>query len=356
MFDSGSYFFIIISLSGGLLALLSAVGIFVSLIIQRRVERLQDILEELLDLSYANEFNTSTKIQNLIYKYQMQYNLPVKPIKSVLAYITLTIVFTILFWAWLLFLIFKPPFKWNSLVYLFPMVAITAIMIFYRHLIKSAVNPIGHHMFKSIIPAPRFLRSIAFLSSHINVAAANIISQARPLPVIREKAPNVRSVVLKEEIPFDDYHYYFSLYHEEEIFFIGFGHMKIDLDDDPITGKPRPTARNLNIPLGELDLNSNKNILEAVFLVFPKGEKYPVQFKFILEKESRVYCAPQPPAVSLNHLITYCFDNNHLRIISNQAGRIFSFIPKIIPADSTRWYKTSMQDHPLKENSIPYED
>jgi hypothetical protein len=356
VFDSSSYFFIIISLSGGLLALLSAVGIFVSLIIQRRVERLQDILEEFLDLSYSNEINISIKVQNLIYKYQMQYNLPVKPIKTVIAYITLTIVSAIFLWSWLLLIIFEPPFKWHSLIHLWPLFAIIAIMIFYRHLIRSAINPVGNHMFKSIIPAPRFLRSIAFLSGHVNVDVTNIISQARPLPVIREKAPNSMSVVLKEEIPFDDYHYYFSLYHEEEVFFISFGHMKIDLDDDPITGKPRPTARNLNIPLGELELNSNNNFFEAVFLVFPKGEKYPIQFKFILKKEGRVYCAPQPPAVSLNHLITYCFDHNNLRIISNQAGKIFSLIPEIIPADSMRRYTTSQHNEPVEETGPPYED
>jgi hypothetical protein len=65
MFVLNSYFFIILNITSGLLSLLGAVGIFISLIIQRRVGQLQDIIEELLDLSYEEGTNNTVKIQIL---------------------------------------------------------------------------------------------------------------------------------------------------------------------------------------------------------------------------------------------------------------------------------------------------
>ena len=46
MLQKEQYLFIIISIGTGLLSLLGSVGIFISLIVQRKVERLQAILEE----------------------------------------------------------------------------------------------------------------------------------------------------------------------------------------------------------------------------------------------------------------------------------------------------------------------
>ena len=69
MFELQSYLRVILSICGGLLTLLGSVGIFVSLTVQRRVERLQDILEEFMDLSYQSEINLTGKMFKLIEKY-----------------------------------------------------------------------------------------------------------------------------------------------------------------------------------------------------------------------------------------------------------------------------------------------
>lgn len=357
MFNANSYFFVILNVISGLLTLLGAVGIFVSLIIQRRVERLQDILEELLDLSYSEEKNTTVKIQNLIYKYQMQYSLPAQPIKTVLTYITLTVFFVILFWVWLLFLTFQGPFKAISFIYLLPMFCVSAVMVFYRQLVKSTINPVGNSLFDSIIPAPRYLRSIAFLSGYVNVAVSTIILQSRPLPVLRQKE-NSWSVVLKEEIPIDDYHYYCSVYLEDQVYFTGYGHIVIELDDDEITGKPRPTARNLNIPLGNMDIPENLSNLEARLLIFPKGEKHPAEFRYELSKDSNVYCSSGTPDFLFNHLITYCCaGNNSVKILINRdEEKSLSLLPGEITGKGNRHYISGSRKDLLNADSSPFED
>ena len=322
MFQFNNYFFVVLNITSGLLSLLGAVGIFVSLIIQRRVGQLQDIIEELLDLSYEEDTNNTVKIQNLIYKYQMQYILPAEPIKIVLHYINISIALEILFWSWLLFLVYKSPFQWEILIYLWPMFAILFVMIFYRQLIKSTINPVDskNRMFNSIIPSPRYLRSIAFLSSHVNVSVKTMIQQARPTPVLRQKTPDLWEVTLKEELPLDDYHYFLVLTDGREVSFFAYGHLLIELDGDPITGKPRPTARNLNIPLGEIAKNLCFTKPEVSFLIFPKGEKHPIEFNYSLKPVDTVYFAPGQPGISTNHLITYNFGrNNTLNILANNS-------------------------------------
>lgn len=320
MFEISSYMFIVLNITSGLLSLLGAVGIFISLIIQRRVGQLQDIIEELLDLSYDDGNNNTVKIQNLIYKYQMQYILPAKPIKIVIHYINISIALEVLFWAWLLYLIYTEPVQWRIFIYLWPMFAILFVMIFYRQLIKCTINPVGNknQMFNTIIPSPRYLRSIAFLSSYVNVSVKTMIQQARPTPVLRQKSPEKWEVILKEELPLDDYHYFFALTDGENLPFFSYGHIIIELDGDPITGKPRPTARNLNICLGEITKNLRLSKPEVSFLIFPKGEKHPIEFTYSMEKVDTVYFAPGAPDVTINHLITYNFvGKNTLNILEN---------------------------------------
>ncbi|ATW23492.1 hypothetical protein [Candidatus Formimonas warabiya] len=358
MFELSNYFFIIMNLASGLLSLLGAVGIFISLIIQRRVSQLQDILEELLDLSYDEGTNNTVKIQNLIYKYQMQYMLPVKPIKTVISYINLNIALEVLFWIWLLYLTYRSPFQWDSLIYLWPMAAILAVMIFYRQLIKSTINPVDNHMFNSIIPSPRYLRSIAFLSSYVNVSVGTIIRQARPTPALRKKGPASWHVILKEELPFDDYHYYFCLTDQEQVYFSAFGHILIELDADPITGKPRPTARNLNIPLGEITQDQPFFKPEASLLIFPKGEKHPMEFSYDLEQASNVYYALGSPRVSVNHLITYNFEEkNTLNILSTEAKeKKLEALPAKINSGGSRWYCVDGERELVEAEIKPYID
>ncbi|MCR6546691.1 hypothetical protein [Dehalobacterium formicoaceticum] len=357
MFELNSYFFILLNITSGLLSLLGAVGIFISLIIQRRVSRLQDIIEEILDLSYEESANTTVKIQNLIYKYQMQYIFPAKPIKTVIHYININIAFQLLFWSWLLYLIFRGPFNWVSLIYLWPLFAMLFVMLFYRKLIKCTLNPVDNRLFNSFIPPPRYLRSIAFLSSYVNVAVKTIMQQARPTPVLRQKSPDSWEVLLKEELPLDDYHYYFVLKDRSGILFDAYGHVLIELDQDPITGKPRPTARNLNIPLGIIEKKLQLVQPQAYFFVFPKGEKNPITFTYLLEKIDTVYFVPTTPEVSTNHFITYHFcGENTLQILTNEAtDDIAKFLPEKIPAHGMRRYQEQGGQEQVIE-SKPYID
>ncbi|MEL7564062.1 MAG: hypothetical protein AAGU27_04195 [Dehalobacterium sp.] len=348
MFVLNSYFFIILNITSGLLSLLGAVGIFISLIIQRRVGQLQDIIEELLDLSYEEGTNNTVKIQNLIYKYQMQYILPVKPIKTVIHYININIALQVLFWSWLLYLNFRSPIRWESLIYLWPVFAMLFVMIFYRQLIKSTINPVDNQMFNSIIPSPRYLRSIAFLSSYINVSVRTMIQQSRPTPVLRQKAPDNWEVILKEELPLDDYHYFFILSDEDKVPFWSYGHILIELDADPITGKPRPTARNLNIPLGEIAKDLRLLKPEVSFLIFPKGEKHPIQFFYSLKQVDSVYFAPGSPEITTNHLITYNFmGKNTLNVLINDATdeKMKLLPPKISAKGLRQYYCGNKKDH-----------
>lgn len=98
MIDTQQYLFIIISISAGLLSLLGSVGIFISLIIQRKVERLQDILEELIDQSYAEGQNLTGTIYRLVQKYQMHYLLPDRTTKTIIHYVDATIALVTAIW------------------------------------------------------------------------------------------------------------------------------------------------------------------------------------------------------------------------------------------------------------------
>lgn len=358
MFESSSYLFIILNCSAGLLALLGSVGIFVSLVIQRRVERLQDIIEELLDLSYDEGKNMTVQIQNLIFKYQMQYNLPTHPIRTVMIFINMTITLVIIFWVWLLFSTYRPPFKLVSVIYILPMFGVSAGMIFFRHLIKNTLNPVGNNLFNTIIPAPRFLRSIAFLSSRVNVPAGAIIEQARPIPVLRSTDKNTWEVILKQELPLDDYHYYFCLYRDDEIFFIGSGHVLVEPEISQETEKPYPMARNLNIPLGKTSGPLPRKNLEAIFMVFPKGENHPVEFAFNLFLEDSVFYSTRSPAKSVNYLVSYRFQKKGIdMLVKDQSSqKRYSFLPQKMSLDGSRWFFPQPGCQPEPVEKKPYTD
>lgn len=212
-------------------------------------------------------------------------------------------------------------------------------------------------MFNSIIPSPRYLRSIAFLSSYINVSVKTIIQQARPAPVLREQSPNTWEVTLKEELPFDDYHYFFTLTDENKVSFWSYGHILIELAADPITGKPRPTARNLNIPLGEITNNLRLLKPEVILLIFPKGEKHPIQFHYLLKQVDSAYFAPGSPEITTNHLILYNFiGKNTLNILLNDAtDENLKILPQKINAKGLRRYYDGHQKEQIVEIK-PYID
>ncbi len=330
MFASASYIFILLNITAGLLTLLGSVGIFVSLVIQRRVERLQDILEELTDQSYREDLNLSAKIFNLIEKYQMQYLLPDRPSKTIVNYMDLTITVAIIFWAATLILSYHPPWQWYSLLFLIPMIIAFILMFFFRQLLKNAINPLSNQLLNAIIPSPVKLRSVSFLSHYVNVSVKSILKQARLNVVVQKKVSldtgydTLGQVILKEELSFDDFLYFCRLYAGNHTCFLGFGQIDITFPKDDITKKPVPIQRNVNIPLGTgywLTLPRN-DYLSVQLLVFPRGEKYPIEYEFDLQEENNHFVSREEPAARINRNIVYQVQENGELVIREGAGTI----------------------------------
>ena len=313
MFQSTSYIFILLNITAGLLTLLGSVGIFVSLIIQRRVERLQDILEELTDETYREDINLSGKIFKLIEKYQMQYLLPDRPSKTIVRYMDLTICVTIIFWSATLSLSYQPPWHWQALLFLVPMLIAFIIFFFFRQLLKNAINPLNNRLLNSIIPPPTKLRSVSFLSNYVNVSVKAILKQARLNVVIRKKNPlydnsdPLGQVVLKEELSFDDFYYYCRLYAGNTNLFLGFGDISISFPKDEITNKPVPIERNINIPMGLTywDRLPSNGEVTVQLLIFPRGEKHPIEYNFALKIENQYYVSLDEPEAFNNRDVIY---------------------------------------------------
>lgn len=344
MFDHTLYPFIVISMIGGLLTLLSSVGIFISLIIQRKVERLQAILEEFIDLSYQGDLNLSGKMFNLIEKYQMHYILPANPRRIIIGYMNITIGLVIIFWLSLYVLGYQGPFRWISLAYLLPLVALVLIMVWFRKLLQYIINIDNTPLLGAIIPAPKRLRSISYLSSFINVSVKSVLKQARLSLLLKKYAPEDDycpwTVVLKEELSFDDFFYFLICCNEKAPVFISFGEIAFDFPNDPITGKPSPVKKNLNIPLGEVFMNEEPEELNADILIFTRGEKHPINYQYKLKKGGKNYYAPsENPEVTIDHQITYCIENNKITLIKNEST--LPFIKELTPwfnLNGTRYY------------------
>ncbi|NLT95011.1 MAG: hypothetical protein GXW85_05665 [Clostridia bacterium] len=323
MFNHTLYPFIVISMIGGLLTLLSSVGIFISLIIQRKVERLQAILEEFIDLSYQSDLNLSGKMFNLIEKYQMHYILPANPRRIIMGYMNITIGLTAAFWLSLYFLSFEGPFRWISILYLLPLVALTLIMFWFRKLLKYVINIENTPLLGAIIPAPKRLRSISYLSSFINVSVKSVLKQARLSLLLKkygEENNEPWTVVLKEELSFDDFFYFVICSTEKDTVFVSFGEIIFDFPNDAITGKPSPIKKNLNIPLGEAVMNVEPEELKAHILIFTRGEKHPINYLFKLKKGGKNYYAPADnPEVTIDHQITYCIEDNKIILLKNES-------------------------------------
>lgn len=361
MFDLTKYLPIVLAINGGVLTLLGSVGIFISLIIQRRVERLQDILEEFMDLSYHKDINLSGKMYKLLQKYQMQYQLPEKPSRTILYYINLTILMVISTWSALVMATFEPPWRPISIVYLFPVFGGLILLIFYRQLLKYAINPVRNQLLQTIIPPPTKLRSVSFLSSYINISVSSILAQARLSLVIRLKTPEhletktcPASLVLKEELSFDDYFYYVELHEEDtdSLVFVGFGEVVIDFPSDPITGKPVPIKRNINIPLGNLVLTRGIKLVEARMLLFSKSEKHPVKYFFTLKRDGKVLSPVDEPSVSTVTQITYKVIQGKIELVDNHFDS--SWLKDLSPnfkLNGEKWYITGNHCLQLKPNS-----
>ncbi len=320
MIIKGSYFFMLLSISGGLLSLLGSLGIFVSLTIQRRVERLQEILEDLVNQSYLEDINLTSKIYHLINRYQMHYIVPDNPSRTITWYVNSTIIVVVSLWLTGCIIILVPPFSLLHILVIIPIPISIFILIFFRKLLKNAINPLDNSLLNSIIPPPVQLRSVSFLSSYVNISVKSLLKQARfTIFLEKEKNSNKYLVILKEELSFDDFFYYFTIYDNEKVYFIGFGNLIMEFPPDPITKKPIPVQRNINIPLGNLNNIENLEKLKASKLIFSKGEKHPIQYDFTLGKNDNYFIPIEDPCCFNNQNITYKFSKNFLNIIECKA-------------------------------------
>lgn len=320
MFVKSSYLLVIISIGSGLLSLLGSVGIFVSLIVQRRVERLQEILEELVDQTYQENTNLTGKIFQLINRYQMHYLLPDGPSRTILWYINLTIGIVILLWVGLLALAYQPPWQPQSFLYLLPILAGLVVMTFFRRLLKNAINPLDNRLLNAIIPPPFQLRSVSFLSRYVNISVKSLLKQARLNLVVRKsvfQGSQLAEVVLKEELSFDDFFYYLVLEEMDTPRFLAFGQLIMRFPEDPVTGKPVPVQRNVNITLGFLPWQELDQEVAATLLIFTHGEKNPIQYIYRLFPDTHYYATVDQAECTVNQRITYKIHDNKINILSS---------------------------------------
>lgn len=319
MIDIHSYVRVLLSVAAGLLTLLGSVGIFVSLINQRRVERLQDILEEFMDLSYNEDVNLTGKMYKLIEKYQMHYLAPGRPGSIILSYINASILLVILIWVGALLFNFRLPWRFYYFYYLFPLIFGLLLLVFYRYLLRNALNPVGNSFLSPIIPHPTKLRSVSYLSKYINISVKSILKQARLRLVIKNTGEAGGVVLLKEELSFDDFFYYLSLSADDVPIFVGFGELVMAFPLEPITKKPVPAARNINIPLGQIDWTTLPDCpLTGNLLIFPRGEKHPISYIFTLARQQNICLVTKNPEVSINYLLTYKVQDNTLEFVDSQ--------------------------------------
>lgn len=335
MFEDLAYLPVLSSICAALTTLLGSVGIFVSLTVQRRIEKLQDILEEFLDLSYQGDRNITGKMHRLIEKYQMHYMFPDTPGKMIVQYINLTIFVVILSWISILVIGYRYYSQRIEPVFLVPMIMGLGILIFYRHLLKNVIFPFGNNLMSPLIPPPVQLRSVSFLSRYVNISVKSILKQARLRLFIKILNNGAARVILKEELSFDDYIYYLQIVTNNQPIFIAYGELIMEFGLESITGKPIPAAKNINIPLGTVDLGDQPaKGYEARLLVFPRGEKHPLEYSFNLQKQDRFITMTGDPEISVNYMITYKIDKNKLEIIEENAKLPFfrTFMNSTIPA------------------------
>ena len=319
MFASEDYIRVLTSICAVLATLLGSVGIFVSLTVQRRVERLQDILEEFLDLSYHSDTNITGKMYKLIEKYQMHYLFPNTPGRAILQYINFTIVVLVISWVVTLAISFRWRWEPASWLYMTPVFLGLGILLFYRYLLKNVIYPFGNNLMSPLIPPPVMLRSVSFLSSYVNVSVKSLLRQAR-LRLLIKIENNRAKVILKQELSFDGFFYYMLLSAQESPVFAAYGELKIDFGNEVITGKPIPAARNLSIPLGYIPVGGlSSHEYEARFFIFPQGEKHPLEYLFNLQKQGDIITMSGEPEISVNYMVTYRIERNSFQIIEENA-------------------------------------
>ncbi len=324
MIKTSLYTFILISITGGLLTLLSSVGIFISITMQRRLERLQETLEEFINLSYGSDANLTTQMYNLIEKYQLHYIYPKQPQGLILRYIDLNVFFILLLWSFAFIMNYEPPFSLPLIMQISPLMIGIFATLFFRRLLRNTIS-LENPLLGTIVPPPLKLRSISFLSHFINLSVMSVLKQARLSLMLTfnrcvddSDAWNV-AVDLKEELSCDDFFYYLALYDNTSCYFAGFGEVICRFPSDPITDKPVPVCRNINIPLGcfmtdfSFDLGTD---FQAKLLIFTRGEKHPVQYNYRFMKGRGFLASRTDPVVTVNRRIVYNIKKDELNVLS----------------------------------------
>ncbi|MZP31022.1 hypothetical protein GTO91_14990 [Heliobacterium undosum] len=337
MFTAELFLALLWSAAGGLLSLLGSTGIFVSLVVQRRIERLQDILEEFLELPYQENKNLAAPMVSLVRKYQVHYLFPDRPGRTILFYLDFTLLLIGLIWLWVLFWAIdgpvRPLFWFQGLLLLL----IGGNMFLFRRLLQQTINPTGNPLFNPIIPPPERLRSVSYLSRYVNVSVKSILQQARFALVMTGDG----ELRLKQELSFDDFYY---LLHCPTQDWLAWGELRLAFPPDPITGKPVPLQRNVEIPLGRLAsfdrASTGTNAVTqtgasaepcassfpAILYIFPSGEKHPIQVEFELRKEEVGYHSRPFPEMTVQSTILYRFEaerrferferNEHIKVMN----------------------------------------
>lgn len=339
MFQTNLYILILLSISSTLVGLLGSTSIFVSLIVQRRVERLQEIFEDLINLSFNEEKNLTSEIYELINRYQMHYILPHGPSNTITWYIDFSIMFTIVMWIIAIVFAIKGSITFLTIILLILLAFCFPILLFFRKLLINAIKPLDNKMFNSILPPPVKLRSISYLSNYVNISVKALLKQSRLNISIERKAsekehPSIRGkVVLKQELSFDDYYYYISIYDDKKTYFVGYGYLDLNFPPDSITKKPMPIQRNINVTLGYLLWNNLSEYLTVSLLVFPLGDKNPIQFDYSMLRDGSFFVPYKETRCFVNQNIVYKIDNHNIKLISHESNlpylaKIFNFFSK----------------------------
>lgn len=314
------YLFVMLSLGSGTLGMVGSTGIFVSLVVQRRMTRLQDILEEYLELPFHENQNLSRQMVNLVKKYQNHYLFPHNPSKSILLFLDFSLLLVGTLWFLVTYMAVGTPMR---PLLLLPAVFVNILLLIFRRLFMHAINPTLTALLDPIIPPPHQLRSVSFLSRYVNVSVKSILAQARLNICIRPDG----QVRLKKELSFDDYFLYLTLStgnNPNRTIFAACGEINLSFPPDPITKKPVPLVRNVEVPLScskpdfPLLEVTKENPLLARLLILPQGEKHPIQYDYTLELEDGWFHSCLAPDVTVQSGIIYRVEDNRLEIV---AGR-----------------------------------
>jgi len=230
-------------------------------------------------------------------------------------------------------------------------------MLWFKRLLQYLISIDETPLLGSIIPAPKRLRSISYLSSFINVSVKSVLKQARLSLLLKkcdlDNPESPWNMYLKEELSFDDFFYFLILFDQKNPIFLSFGEIIFDFPCDGITGKPSPIKRNINIPLGELNLTTLNEELTATMLIFTQGEKYPLNYQYKLKKGGNYYAPSENPEVSIDHQITYAIEKDTIKIIQNKSSLPFiKEFSSLFNLNGTKVYLPKVQEGKVDKDHL----